>query len=119
MPANLYPYVTGDPILRTCRHRVHQGDRRVAEPAMCLTHPRTCMTCCSSRLKRDCGLLIRQKSAAISVEEFNEAYINTPSPYGTDMTWEERQADKTRTNRSLGFRDYTEAELAEDAKWRT
>ncbi len=56
MPANLYPYVTGDPILRTCRHRVHQGDPRVSAPSMCLTHPRTCVTCCSSRLKRACGV---------------------------------------------------------------
>ena len=115
MPANLYPYVTGDPVLRSCRHRVHQGDRRVAAPSMCQQHPRTCLTCCSSRLKRDCGLPIRQKLAAISVEDFNEAYINTPSP----TSWEERQADKARLNRELGFPDYTEAQLAEDAKWRT
>ena len=101
---NLYPYVVSDPTLRTCRHRVHQGDRRVAAPSMCLTHPRTCVTCCSSRLKRACGLGPREVP---------------PANYFPDMTWEERQADMAKINRELGFRDYTEAELAEDAKWRT
>lgn len=56
MPANIYPLIVGDPSLKSCRHRVHQGDRRVSAPSMCLTHPRTCTTCCSSRLKRGCGL---------------------------------------------------------------
>lgn len=52
MPASTYPFVISDPILRSCRH----CRSRVAAPSMCLTHPRTCATCCSSRLKRACGL---------------------------------------------------------------
>lgn len=100
---NLYPYVVSDPVLRSCRHRVHQGDRRVSAPSMCLTHPRTCMTCCSSRLKRKCGL---KPNLFESVR-----HIIT-------MTWEERQTEMARLNRELGFPDYTEAQLAEDAERR-
>ncbi len=95
-----YPYVTGDPILRTCRH-CHS---RVAAPAMCVEHPRTCMTCCVSRLNRQCSI---------------GPWEVPTEKYFPDMTWEERQADIAKLNRELGFREATEAELAEDEKWRT
>lgn len=108
---NLYPYVVGDPILRSCRHRVHQGDRRVAAPSMCATHPRTCMTCCSSRLKRSCGLPDPR------YPKMTQTQKNVIDELIADLTWEERQADKAKLNRELGFPDYTEAQLAEDAKW--
>ncbi len=44
-----YPVVSNP---KTCRH----CRERVAAAYFCLTHPRTCTTCCSSRLKRGCGL---------------------------------------------------------------
>lgn len=49
MAKTTFPYVVGSPILRSCR-RCHS---RVAQPAMCDTHPRTCLTCCSN-LRRSC-----------------------------------------------------------------
>ena len=103
MPANLYPYVVSDPVLRSCRHRVHQGDRRVAAPAMCSRHQRTCLTCCG-RQGRSC---------------VKEPWAVPVANYFPDMTWEERQADMAKLNRELGFPDYTEAQLAEDEIWRT
>ena len=96
MPKTTWPIMIGDPILRTCRH-CHS---RVAQPAMCYKHPRTCLTCCSSRLKRDC--LIGQ--------------FDVPAePYFPDMTWEERQADMARIRAEFGFRPLTADEVIEEA----
>lgn len=106
MPANTYPIHVGDPILRTCR----RCKSRVAVPAMCERHPRTCLTCCCSRMERECWKPM------------------TPSPHDTvvahmaevdDMTWEERQAETARIRHELGFRPETSAEKAENELWRT
>jgi len=98
MPKSTYPTYPGDPTLRSCR-RCHS---QVAQPSMCLMHTRTCMTCCN-RLQRGCGLGPRE----VPTEK-----------YFPHMTWEERQLERTKINRELGFRDYTAQELAEDVKWR-
>lgn len=99
MPANLYPYAVGDPVLRTCR----RCRSRVAQPAMCVTHPRTCLTCCGSRLGRTCGIT---------------SWPMPPLPNVPGMTWEERQVELARIREQLGFRPSTAQELEEDALWR-
>ncbi len=108
MPANTYPYVTGDPILRTCR----QGKHCVAAPSMCSKHPRTCLTCCSSRLGRDCGLEPTEVQAANALGAQGHSAAAT-------MTWEQRQVEMAQLRHQLGFRPETEAEIAENLRWRT
>lgn len=115
MPANIYPLVAGDPTLKSCRHSAHQGERRVAAPAMCEHHPRTCLTCCGSRLKRDCGMPDdhgRHTMPGIVVPSASSVVI-------TRMPWEQRQAEIAQIRAQLGFRPETEAEMAENERWRT
>ncbi len=103
MPKSTYPIMVGDPILRSCR----RCRSRVALPAMCATHPRTCLTCCCSRMKRECWEPVRH---------------TTPSRVtvrARPLHWEERQADKARLNHELGFAPYTPEQLADDEIWRT
>jgi hypothetical protein len=103
MPDNIFPLVVGDPTLKTCRNRVHPGDRRVGPSSMCKNHPRTCLTCCGSRLKRRCGL---------------EPWEVPAEPYFADWTWEERQAEMAQMRQQLGFRPLYDYEIAEEARRR-
>lgn len=108
MPASTFPYVTGDPVLRTCRGVTVRRlaykikPHRVAQPSMCLTHKRTCVTCCSL-LNRRCGLEPREVA---------------PQPKFTDAEREERDADLAQIRNELGFRPETDAEIAENVRWR-
>ncbi len=103
MPKTTFPYVTGDPVLRSCRC-CHS---HVAQPAMCKNHPRTCMTCCArvgrrSRLGHPCGLDPREVP---------------PQPKFTAAEREERDADLAQIRNDLGFRPETDAEIAQNATW--
>ena len=98
MAKSTYPYAVDNPVLRTCR----QGKHRVAVSSMCRAHARTCLTCCGLH-RRGCDM---------------EPWEVPSDPYFPQLTWEERQVEKAKLNRELGFRDYTEAELAEDEHWR-
>ena len=98
MSKSTYPIMVGDPILRTCRH----CRSRVAKPSMCLTHTRTCVTCCSSRLGRSCAVGTW------------EVPVNT-------QTAEERDAERiacAKIVREMGFREPYDYELAEEARLR-
>lgn len=105
MPANLYPYVTGSPILRTCRgvtvRRLAYKIKahRVAQPSMCLTHIRTCSTCCNL-LQRRCGL---------------GPWEVPPQPERTAREILAGLADLARIRHELGFRPLTDEE-AEDER---
>lgn len=118
MPANIYPLVVGDPTLKSCRHSAHQGDRRVAAPAMCPRHLRTCFTCCISRLKRRCweGRIGEIEVAAALAAKSMADGQNPTEPI---MTWEESQGEIAKICHQLGFRPETEAEMAQNARWRT
>ncbi len=107
MSKTTFPYVTGASILRTCR----RCRSRVALPAMCVEHTRTCLTCCG-RLERRCVL------EPIEVQAANALGAHGHSADATTMTWEGRQADMAKLNHELGFPDYTPEQLADDLKWR-
>lgn len=102
MPANIFPLVVGDPTLKSCRHSAHQGDRRVSAPSICLTHTRTCMTCCSSRLQRRCGL---------------GSWYVPPQPVRTAPEILAGLAEMAQIRRELGFRPLRDDEAAEERQW--
>lgn len=111
MPKTTFPYVTGSAILRTCR----QGRHQVAAPAMCRHHPRTCLTCCSSRLKRDCAvqpLAVRESRRPARMDDDVERLYDCEEA-------KERAAELAQIRHQLGFRPETEAEMAENIAWRT